>query len=278
MCSLYHRDSAVVRFNVNWLRRHLQVSPSRIADYHGEGITREDILTRLRSVRKDALRLRHDHDAGLIDGSVAQSSSQPENSYTITASHDSNATIDQDKTIEAKSLIDRQRQVHIQTSATEKKRKHLNCRGSSTPRKRVKRLESSESDSDVQVTASKRYVRSFPEPCEDGTREEIAVIIPVSTIDKSLYSLYVRCSQDEKMAIDPDFDASSCSPAEPGQNDLPTSGAAIRRPGTSTNTRCDVSKSTLPHRSNRSTARLAHFPGQSFPSSYLPICSLSNLL
>jgi hypothetical protein len=108
--------------------------------------------------------------------------------------------------------------------------------------KRRRTVESSASDTDADLTTPKRYVRkTLLKTSPARLCANIAVVIPPSNIDKSLYALYLPRSLREQVVADLDFESSSCHPADQDQS----RPEALETPKTTPRKACRIPGSNL---------------------------------
>ena len=216
--------------------KRLQILPNQIVDFYAEDITCDAVEERLRLIRKKAIGLREGHNASQIAASVTQSPSGAalgsastglarEGCTTVI----SNEPIEHDHEIAAKRLVNRDRRIRKESIAAHGKRQASKHGGSVTPRKRARKQESSDSDTDAHWMTPKRYVRPSPEMSPRKGRLEIVVLIPPCNIDKSLYIPYVSPPPEEQEVSEPNLDASLCSPQQQRSSRSPASETCRRQ-------------------------------------------------
>jgi hypothetical protein len=251
----------------HWLINAPQILPSRIVEYDTEDITCEALEERLRLVRKKAICLTEGHKASQLDGSVTQDPPDAALgcSSTGVTSEVCTKPIRQDQELAAKRLVDRDRRIRKESIAAHGKRETSKHPESVTPKKRARKRESSDSDTDAHWTTPKRYVRPSLKISPRNGRQEMVVLIPPSNIDKSLYLPYVSTSPEEQMVAEPNLDASLCSSDQQSSGRLPASEACRRqRPKA---TRCRPVSGIRDELGNRSAERSVHSYGW-IPSIY----------
>jgi hypothetical protein len=173
-------------------------------------------------VRKKAIGLREGQNASHIAASGTQSPSG--------AALESSSTRLAPEGFTAKRLVERDRRVRKESIAAHGKRQASNHTESVTPRKRARQQESSDSDTDAHWMTPRRYVRPSPEMSPRKGRQGIVVLIPPCNIDKSLYIPYVSPPPEEQAVVEPNLDASPCSPHQRRSNRSPAPEACRRQP------------------------------------------------
>jgi hypothetical protein len=216
--------------------KRLQILPSRIVEFYPEDITSEAIEERLRLVRKKANGLKEGHHASHIASSVTQSTSGAAlgSSSTRLAPEGCSAAgnhepVKQDHEVAAKRLVDRDRRIRKESIAAHEKRQASRHGESATTKKRARKHESSDSDTDAHWMTPRRYVRPSPEMSARNSRQEIVVLIPQCNIDKSLYIPYVSPLREEPPIAEPNLDATLCSPRQRRSSGSIASQACRRR-------------------------------------------------